>query len=209
MMRDWLPHQGAFQQEILSSDGPGLHTSCANCQKSSGTAYRCTDCYFSGILCQDCCIADHRRHPFHSITQWNGRYFEPTTLQAIGFVLHVGHEGSPCPHWSVDHNGKGEFTVVDVNRIHVHKVSWCRCLNAPDRWRQLLRMNLYPATVHSPRTAFTFRLLRYYDMDSLECNTTASSFMTKLRRLTDLYHPLTVPVSVIAAIRHWGVFTIG
>jgi len=197
MMRDWLPYQDEFQHEILCLEGPALDDSCKSCGKPGCGKYRCTDCRSSGLWCQDCCVRDHASHPFHSISQWTGTYFQPTTLRAIGFVLHLGHETLPCPHWTADETGGGDFTVVDVDGVYVHQVAWCQCRDAPDRWRQLLRMRLYPATVQFPRSAFTFRLLRYYNIDTLECNTSTASFMSKLRRLTNLYHPLTVPVSLI------------
>jgi hypothetical protein len=205
MMRDWLPYQEAFQDEILSSEGRGLDASCASCHNLDGGEYRCADCYFSGLLCQDCCVNEHARHPFHSISLWTGKYFQSTTLQALGFVLHLGHGGLCCPV-SEDQNGGAEFTVVDVDGVYNHKVVWCGCTDAPERWKQLLQMKLYPASIQYPRTAFTFRLLRYYHIDMLECHTTASSFMTKLRRLTNLYHPLTVPVSAISYLSRFREF---
>jgi hypothetical protein len=208
MMRDWLPYQREFQEEILSSESPGSDTSCASCEKLDGGQYRCSDCYFNGLLCQECCVKDHTRHPFHSISQWNGKYFQSTSLQAIGFVLYLGHGGLRCPanDWLEDENGGGEFTVVDMDGVYNHKMVWCGCTNAPQRWKQLLQMKLYPASVQFPRTAFTFQLLRYYNIDILECSATASSFMSKLRRLTNLYHPLTVPVIVIFVCEDSGQF---
>lgn len=193
MLREWLPFQDQFQHEILSSEGHGMDGLCSSCGKLDEGTYRCADCYHFDLLCKECCIDYHSRHPFHSISQWNGKYFQSITLQAMGFLLHCGHGGSPCPR----NEGKdiGELTVMDVDRVHTHTVAWCGCVSAPERWKQLLRMKLYPASIHFPRTAFTFRLLRYYSIDTLECGATASSFMTKLQRLTNLYHPQTVAVS--------------
>jgi hypothetical protein len=195
MMRDWLPYRDEFLHQILSVEGCGTHGLCGSCGKLDGGEYRCSDCYYSGLLCQECCLKDHTRHPFHSIGRWNGKYFQSTTLRDLGFVLHLGHGGSSCPeNGGVDVK---DFTVVDLDRVHNHQVAWCGCANAPERWKQLLQVKLYPASVQLPRTAFTFRLLEYYSMDVLECNSTAFAFMTKLRRLTNLYHPETVPVSGI------------
>jgi hypothetical protein len=195
MMREWLLFQDQFQHEMLSLENQGLDALCSSCGQLEEGKYRCVDCYDSHLLCKECCITYHARHPFHSISEWNGKYFQSTTLQAMGFVLHFGHGGSACS--SYEKMEGGEFTVVDVDRVHTHTVAWCGCGGAPERWKQLLRMKLYPASVQYPKTVFTFRLLQYYGIDTLECGATASSFMTKLKRLTNPHHPQTVAVSSI------------
>lgn len=200
MMREWLLYRDEFQHEILSLEGRGSDSSCGTCGMEDGGEYRCSDCHFSGLLCQDCCIKDHARHPFHAIRQWNGKYFKSTTLRELGFVLHFGHGGSPCSESDVV--DVADFTVVDMDKVYNHKVSWCKCAGAPERWKQLLQVKLYPASIHYPRTAFTFRFLDYYNIDNLECNATPSAVMTKLRRLTNLYHPDTVAVSATFLCRH-------
>jgi hypothetical protein len=58
-------------------------------------------------------------------------------------------------------------------------------------------MKLYPASVQYSKIAFMFWLLQYYNIDTLECGATASSFMTKLKRLINFHHPQTVAVSNI------------
>lgn len=202
MMREWLPLQDEFQRAIISLEGHGTDGSCTSCHAADAGEYRCEDCYYSGLFCKECCVAYHARHPFHSIRQWTGKYFQSVALQALGFMLHLGHGGSPCPTYDqmYDNSGK-EITVVDVDGVYTHRVAWCGCANGPERWKQLLQTKLYPASTRFPKTAFTFRLLRYYGIDTLECGATASSFMTKLRRLTNLHHPETVAVSSI----HLGV----
>jgi hypothetical protein len=57
-------------------------------------------------------------------------------------------------------------------------------------------MRLYPSSVDQPQTAFTFTLLEYFQIDGLECKTSASNFFNKLRRLTDNWFPERVPVSL-------------
>jgi hypothetical protein len=201
MMREWLPLQDDFQHAILSLEGRGTDDSCTSCQATNAGKYRCEDCYHSGLLCQECCVAYHARHPFHSIRQWTGKYFQSVALQALGFVLHLGHGGSPCPAYNHRYDNSGrEFTVVDVDGVYTHRVAWCECTNGPERWKQLLQAKLYPASIQYPKTAFTFRQLQYYGIDTLECGVTASSFMTKLRRLTNLHHPETVAVCSICLL---------
>ncbi|KAL6298889.1 hypothetical protein BKA93DRAFT_820168 [Sparassis latifolia] len=57
----------------------------------------------------------------------------------------------------------------------------------------MLRMALYPASQLHPRTAFTFDVLKYFSIDAIVCNTSASRFYTKMQRLTNNAAPQTVP----------------
>jgi len=202
-MHDWLPFRDAFLQEMLSGEAPSQDKSCSSCQEAKTTTmYRCSDCFHSGLVCLECCLKNHIQHPFHCIQEWTGQYFAPTTLETLGFILHLGHGGSSCSDVG-ENNGEGmrdsitTLVVMDIGQIYTHKVSWCKCSDAPTKPIQLLQTGLYPGSVDSPRSAFTFRLMDYYHVDSTECNTTPQSFCTKLRRLTNRYHPHTVPVSVI------------
>ncbi|KAG1840759.1 hypothetical protein F4604DRAFT_1690673 [Suillus subluteus] len=58
------------------------------------------------IFCTKCCRAEHSLRPFHWISQWNGDFFERTTLTKLGVEIHAGHGGKPCPH----HNWEWEDT---------------------------------------------------------------------------------------------------
>lgn len=85
---------------------------------------------------------------------------------------------------------------MDSAGIFVHLVKWCRCNGASDQDKhlQLLRHRLFPSTVVKPQTAFTFNVLDEFLIDSLECKTSAFSFYSKLRRLTDNAFPDALPV---------------
>jgi CxC2 like cysteine cluster associated with KDZ transposases len=153
MMREWLLKRDDFQHAILALEGCRDRV-CGSCGNLETGEYRCMDCYSPELLCQNCCLKDHARHPFHSIRQWKGKYFQSSSLKELGFVLYMGHGGLPCPeNEGVD---VAEFVVVDVDRIHVHQVAWCKCANNVERWKQLLQGKLYPASIDLPRTAFTF-----------------------------------------------------
>ena len=169
--------------------------SCGTCQETGNVIYRCSDCFYTGLFCHDCCLKDHARHPFHWISQWNGQYFKPITLRDIGYVVYLGHGGIPCP--ATGDHVTTDVVFVDVGCIYIHKVAWCRCSNAHSKAVQLLRMRQYPASLTSPRTAFTFRVLDDFYMDSVQCNTTAEAFCRKKQRLTNVYHPNGIPVSTI------------
>ncbi|KAL6300602.1 hypothetical protein BKA93DRAFT_866003 [Sparassis latifolia] len=78
----------------------------------------------------------------------------------------------------VDDRQEGEVVIASCNGVYVQK---------------MLRMALYPASQLRPRTVFTFNVLKYFSIDVIVCNTSASRFYTKMRRLTHNAAPQTVP----------------
>ena len=91
-------------------------------------------------------------------------------------------------------DGEPLITVIDGSGIHEIGVRWCCCTNAPERDMQLMAAGLFPATFRNPKTAFTHRVLAEFHLDNLECKTTPSQFMSRLRRLTSDKFPNTVLV---------------
>lgn len=87
------------------------------------------------------------------------------------------------------------MTLIHVNGVFEHCVRFCRCLGAMSEHEQLFKHRLFPSTFDRPETAFTFDLLDYFSVDSMECKTSAQSFFQKLRRVTDNAFPDEVPVS--------------
>jgi len=88
-----------------------------------------------------------------------------------------------------------EMVIVDCGRVYKHKIRWCACRGRPAEHLLLFSMGLFSATLAQPKTAFSFRLLNYFHIDAMECRTSASSFFSKLRRLTNECFPDKVPVS--------------
>ena len=76
------------------------------------------------------------------------------------------------------------LTLVHKGGIVSQPVRWCNCQGGLEHHLQLLHLGLYPATQKQPKTAFTLDVLNYFHIDSMVCNTAASSFFAKLRRLT-------------------------
>jgi hypothetical protein len=86
------------------------------------------------------------------------------------------------------------ITVIDRSGVHEIGVRWCCCPDAAERDMQMMAAGLFPATFKNPKTAFTFRVLEEFHLDNLECKTTPSQFISRLRRLTSDEFPNTVPV---------------
>ena len=93
-----------------------------------------------------------------------------------------------------DKDGDPLITIIDRSGVHEIGVRWCCCPNAAERDMQLMTAGLFPATFRNPKTAFTFWVLKEFHLDNLECKTTPSQFISRLRRLTSDEFPNAVPV---------------
>lgn len=202
MLSEWLPFRDLYISEILGQEQPPTDSLCPKCKSEEGLL-QCKDCFSRDLLCENCCLTVHRNSPFHSVEKWTGRFFQPTLLNEDRFTLHLGHGGTPCPKAQASaesgdvptENARRCLTVVDVSGVRQLYFEWCQCDGAPEAGVQLLRSQLFPASVSKPSTAFTFRVLDYFRIDSVECKTSALSFFSKLRRLTNNSSPDSVPVS--------------
>jgi len=226
MLSESLLSRDAYILEILHREQPPTDMLCPMCQSKQGLL-RCNDCFSRRVLCQDCCLVVHQESPFHHIEKWTGSFFQATSLSEEGFTLRLCHNGVLCPVTQPDTTTQGtnaetqgaeagtqgikagaqgtqqadnkkSLVVVDVSGVHQLQISWCRCKDAPAADIQLLRNDLFPASISNPSTAFTFRLLNHFYIDSVECKTSAMSFFSKLRRLTNDSDPDSVPVCLLA-----------
>src|SRR6266581_3687303 len=93
-----------------------------------------------------------------------------------------------------DNDDNPIITIIDRSGVHEIGVRWCCCPDALERDMQLMTAGLFPATFRNPKTAFTFRVLEEFHLDNLECKTTPSQFISRLRRLTNDEFLNTVPV---------------
>ena len=219
---EWLPQRDSYISEILDLEKSPANQLCLRCQSQQGY-FRCKECFSQALLCRSCCFSIHRNMPLHHIEKWTGQFFDATSLNQEGFTLFLGHGGEPCPanHTGRDRQenqpgssdedgGEGEndgiplagwekqdrrcLVIIDTSGVHQLHISWCQCENAAEPHIQLLRSRFFPASIKRPSTAFTFSLLDYFHIDSVECKTSALSFFSKLRRLTNSSNPHSVPV---------------
>jgi CxC2 like cysteine cluster associated with KDZ transposases len=93
-----------------------------------------------------------------------------------------------------DIHGNPIITIIDRSSVHEIGMRWCCCLDALECNMQLMAAGLFLATFRNPKTAFTFQALQEFHLDNLECKTTPSQFISRLRRLTSDEFPNTVPV---------------
>ena len=49
------------------------------------------------MCCSPCLQNSHQHLPLHLVQEWNGTYFQDTTLRREGLVVNMGHSGGGCP----------------------------------------------------------------------------------------------------------------
>ncbi|KAF8810584.1 hypothetical protein BYT27DRAFT_7280526, partial [Phlegmacium glaucopus] len=96
--------------------------------------------------------------------------------------------------------------IVDASGLISLPVIWCRCqkqaeeagkpdeaerVGKPDE--QLLDLQMLAASYDKIKTVFSFHCLDNYRLSNLECKTSAYQYYQKLRRLTNLAFPQSVP----------------
>ena len=205
---------------MLKHESAPSNRTCTMCNATPGS-YRCTDCFGQHFLCQLCCVSAHLTLPFHRIQQFNGRYFERSDLDQLGYFLDLrrhthecssaapnmneslgsNHDLSEDDDGNADHPGelipaRSNLIIVSSTGIFKRTVVWCRCANTPKPYVQLLRAKLFPASFTRPSTAFTFEVLDHFRIDALECKTAAMNFISKIVRISNEAFPASVPVRI-------------
>lgn len=79
----------------------------------------------------------------------------------MGHHVYLGHQGQPCPK---AHEIADGLTSVDTTGIHTIKLVFCGRSGHPPLNIQLLRARWFPATICSPRSAFTFDVLNMFHL---------------------------------------------
>jgi len=124
------------------------------------------------------------RHCTHYTQCWKDGFFDRTSLQSLGYVCHLGHDGSECPADPPLY----QLTIIDVNGWHKVQVGFCKCGASNvshEHYRQLLRMRWYPASFRRPKTAFTFDLLDTYHKVTLQGKLNLYDFYHAIMHKTD------------------------
>src|SRR5262249_21047125 len=116
---------------------------------------------------------------------WTGSHFTKTTLQSLGLVIQLCHEGARCPLPSDVYT---DFVIVHISGIHTVSIRFCNChqvVGGSKHAVQLLRFSCLPATVWRPHSAFTFDVLTLFHALTLQGKVSAFDFYHALSRMTD------------------------
>ena len=68
-------------------------------------------CLGQPVECLDCCRKSHEQHPFHRVERWTGEYYTPAWLNQVGVIIHLGHNGHPCPEITSDIAGPNDMNI--------------------------------------------------------------------------------------------------
>jgi CxC2 like cysteine cluster associated with KDZ transposases len=226
-LREFSPIIDNIMGILLQMEAPVNNSICPSCNIRQ-TMWKCSECVGCNNFCNDCIRTRHQSSPYHRVEHWTGTFFEPAWLCQANLVIHLGHEGLPCPN-NAEFDGEAGFDpghlaqslsddgaifgnglpklkgrnyhiVVDKSGVHRIRVIPCGCPNAPegdDRYIHYLQMGLFPASLQSIKTVFTFGVLDDFRMDNLECKTAALNYWHKIVRLTSNEFPKSVPVSAL------------
>ncbi|KAJ8489758.1 hypothetical protein ONZ45_g13445 [Pleurotus djamor] len=187
-LRAWLGRRSQDLKLLLSLESLSGED-CAHCDSSKVELFRCVDCLGGEMLCSGCCLQRHSRNPFHRIQRWSADgVFTKTSLKELGLIVKLGHGGKNCPRREkvvpIFSNVQKQLVIVHTTGVHLCTVEWCACLSAEGHYEQLMKSRLFPATIESPSTAFTFELLEELHLQRVECKSSSSAFYSLLRRRT-------------------------
>ena len=185
MLNEWLTKEDEYIDALLDFEDIGKVLLCGHCNRDNKPLFRCAACIGTSCYCKDCTVLMHRENPFHRIALWDqaSGCFRDTSLAAIGLVVILGHVAPyiVCPN----PGSLLGLTAVHTNGIHNISIQSCECPHAKSLDLQLFDQRLFPASVHSPQTAFSFTVLEQFRYHHLEGKGSAYTFMNALYRLTD------------------------
>ncbi|KAH9848497.1 hypothetical protein C2E23DRAFT_739298 [Lenzites betulinus] len=189
-MGAFVPYRDSYLNELLRHEGRGDYPfeMCLHCHDAPmhRAVIRCLDCDPQPLRCEGCAIEAHKYGWCHRVQRWTGRAYVVTNLRDLGLRVQLGHaDNSPCAN---PDPARKDFCVVDIHGQHNIALSFCACdqaKKAGSRYEQLLRRRLFPATQTDPNTAFTFRLLEHYHIQSLQGKISMYDYYTTLERQTD------------------------
>lgn len=117
-----------------------------------------------------------------------------TSLQHLGFLLHLGHHGDRCPNLSSTTTRPQIIVVGHTNGFHKISVHFCHCEGAASEAIQLMEQKFFPATMTQPESMFSFGLLENYHAHSLISKKSMYDYHAALVNLTNAAFPQEVPV---------------
>ena len=134
--------------------------------------------------------------PFHWILEWNGSFFERTTLRDLGCEIHLEHSGKECPQLAIRKAWEAEekeldasevsvamdLTVMHTNGIHERKINYCSCIGHDERHIQLIKYGIFPSSRKAPRLGLTTAALKDFEAHNCASKESALDYMDVARR---------------------------
>ncbi|KAL0568546.1 hypothetical protein V5O48_013442 [Marasmius crinis-equi] len=180
-------HSRDFLQIMMELEGRcESGDACGSCGCNSEVSFRCRSCTGNVMFCKKCLLVNHRSLPTHYVEQWNGFHFQRVGLRELGLRVQLGHP--PTQTCRNPRPARIRFCVMDIDSIQEIELDFCQCQAVKvvgNAWTQLLHARLFPATVVDPRTAFTFRMLKFFHVATLQSKMTLYDVCRTLERRTD------------------------
>jgi hypothetical protein len=117
---------------------------------------------------------------------------EEAALAKLGLIVYFGHGGSACPMATTTHT----LSALHIDGFHALSIAFCACESSPPPHLQLFDNKLFSASIDSPKTVFTFELLRQFRIHHLESKESAYSYIHSLYRLTNDEGSPQIPVRI-------------
>lgn len=178
---------------LWNEQDPDIPGPCSREGCTREAKYRCKECSQRAPLCGPCTVLAHRHLPLHWVDEWNGSWFQRRDLSALGFIIHLGHRGHPCPN-VIDRTDTTDFVIVHENGVHKCRIKYCKCILGVEPHAQLLHAGYFPATLERTESAFTVDVLEDYILDFAISKKSAQDYVRRLVRKTDAWCPEDVPV---------------
>ncbi|KAJ6450350.1 hypothetical protein C8R47DRAFT_1329898 [Mycena vitilis] len=170
-------------QQLYLDETLHMHGTQAAVGSGKRRFFRCKQC---GVFdqCLECCLSRHALSPLHVLQEWQGDYWKPISLHALGLVYQLGHGGLPCGYPEAVTR---TLTVVHTTAIQEISYRYCNCgrSDTANNLVQLLRNAWYPASKTDPDTVATFEVLDLYRLLNVVGHMNVRDFITSLERLTD------------------------
>ncbi|KAI0346486.1 hypothetical protein BDW22DRAFT_1462017 [Trametopsis cervina] len=186
-------HAHSIYRELLGIHaGPSPDDGCSRCHASSGSLYRCSDCFRRRAMCKACIVNDHLDNPLHIVEEWTEArgFWSRATLQSLGMVIYIGHGTNRCIRTFREPR---RVCIVDERGIQHASINFCECSQdgqlEQSESRQLLSMGLWPGSWKQPRTAFSLKVLDDFQLLATQGTITAQDYLTCLERKTDAVLP--------------------
>ncbi|TFK79313.1 hypothetical protein K466DRAFT_579220 [Polyporus arcularius HHB13444] len=187
--KEWADRFDSLLADMLTWEAPSETIHTCRCGSGRNAQYRCVQCDCSHLRCKYCMKTAHKNAWFHYIEAWEDeKYFKRYDLISLGFVIHLGHEGQPCPHLSASRS-PSRITIAHSNGVHECNLQYCHCPDAPEQVSQLVQARIFPASLDRVRNAFTLSLLRMWHQLWLCAKISTNHFMRALARYTDNAFP--------------------
>lgn len=99
LLREYLTCRDHILRMMAKRHSPPEVRRCIVCNRESSMEWRCHGCFGEPVFCTECLKLSHQARPFHKVSKWSGRYFEPSTLSEADVTLNLCHNGSLCPSY--------------------------------------------------------------------------------------------------------------